>query len=61
MLLVVLLAVAAPCGYLAGDVYTNKYKSSPEMTKALPILAACFPPLAAVLAIILIFDANKGE
>jgi Na+/proline symporter len=56
----VLVLLSAPAGYLAGEVYRDVFKVDPE--GILPWAAAAFPPLAAVLALMVILTAEmKGR
>lgn len=59
--LIAVWALAAPPGYLAGDVYAaQNYGPDDDIADIIPWIAAAFPPLAAVLAVIVITQAN-GE
>ena len=54
---IALWALTAPAGYLAGDVYATKNRVGQSI---LPFLAAAFPPLAMVLAMVVITQ-TQGE
>lgn len=54
-------ALAVAPGYLAGDVFITKNRKSEEWD-ILPWISAVLPPLAAVLAVMAIFQAQmKGS
>ena len=54
-------AMAVPGGYLAGDLWADRHPD--KAPDGLPWLTAIITPLGAVLAVILIFEANisKGD
>lgn len=55
-------ALAAPMGYLAGDIFVALYlKEDHPMADGVPWVAAAFPPLGAVLAVVVLFSELKGE
>lgn len=49
---------AAPAGYLAGDVYVEKNQSEADYV---PWLSAALPPLAAVLAVVVLTQIQSEE
>ena len=55
--IIAIAAMAAPSGYLAGDVYREK-NNGPDW---LPYASAALLPLALVLAATLITQVNNGE
>ena len=59
--LFVMWCIAAPMGFLAGDVFVSKFKSSPDIPKGLPWLSAVFPPLGAALAMVVIAHVEAIE
>lgn len=51
-------ALCAPGGYLAGQVYCHKNKTSEVV---IPYVAAALPPVGAVLALLVIIQAQTTE
>lgn len=54
-------ALAAPAGYLVGDVFAHKNSISKELGDVLPFVTAVFTPLAAMLALVLIMQTQLKE
>ena len=46
--------LAAPMGFLAGDVFLSRYPGTSPNFEYLPYLAAVFTPLGALIAVVLI-------
>ena len=52
-ILVACWAVSAPMGYLVGDLFVSRVKFQDEdFARAVPWLAGIFPPLGAILALV---------
>ena len=52
-------ALCAPMGYLAGDLFAERFTG--DTSGLLPLLGALFPPVGAVLALLVILSAHTED